>query len=168
MRKGLSSALTVLLVAAACTSTAEPSTTSPTGECSEPPSEELEFESDFDVSLEPNPVEAGGEATLSVNYEGLTKDYIGGAGASWECWDGNSWVKTHILVRAFGDASQPAVIDLSEDENFGIPDIGLLIPNSYQIIVPNVSPGTYRITDYLFGAGTSLTAHVEVEVLGAG
>jgi len=165
MRKTAATALTVLLVAAACTSAAEPSTTSSPGLCSDPPSDELTFDSDFELSLDPNPVEAGGEATLSVNLEGPPNDYIGGAGASWECWDGTSWIETHIVVRAFNVSAQPSVIDLSDDADAAIPDIGLLVPNSYQILVPNVTPGNYRITDHIFGPESTLTAHVAVEVM---
>lgn len=58
------------------------------------------------------------------------------------------------------------MIDLSADTDVGIPDIGLSVPNSYQVLIPQVAPGTYRITDRIFGTGSTLTAHVAVEVRG--
>lgn len=160
----MATAATVLLLAAACTSTADPSTTTPSP-CSDPPASELELDSEFEIGLDPNPVNAGGEATLSVNFEGQPpSDYIGGAGASWECWDGTAWVETHILVRAFNESAQPSVIDLSDEAPVGIPDIGLAVPNSHQVLIPDVESGTYRITDRIFGPESTLTAHLAVEV----
>jgi hypothetical protein len=154
----------VVLLAAGCTAVGEPSTTtSASVACSEPPPEALVAESEFDVDLSPNPVEAGGEAMLSVDYDGPLEGLNGGVGASWECWSGDRWVATHILVRAIEDW-EPSVIDLS-DPSEEVIDIGLLIPNSYQVLIPEVAPGTYRISDGLFGFEMSLTAYVIVEVI---
>lgn len=155
----------VLLVATACTSTADPSTTTTSSLCSDPPSREVHFDPEFEISLDPNPVDAGAVATLSVDFEGQPpSDYIGGAGASWECWNGSAWVETHILVRAFNETVQPSVIDLPADSGVGIPDIGLTVPNSYQVMIPDVASGTYRITDRIFGRESMLISHVAVEV----
>ena len=155
----------LLLVVTACTSTADTSTTTTQSLCSDPPASELEFDSEFEISLDPNPVFAGSEATLSVDYEGQPPgDYIGGAGMSWECWNGVTWVETHILVPGFNESTQPRVIDVSADSDVGIPDIGLTVPNAYQVLIPQVAPGTYRIVDRIFGPESTLTAHVAVEV----
>jgi hypothetical protein len=126
----------------------------------------LVAESEFDVELSPNPVEAGGEATLSVDYDGPLVGFNGGVGASWECWSEDRWVATHILVRTINDW-EPSVIDLSDPREEVI-DIGLLIPNSYQVLIPEVPPGIYRIRDGLFGFELSLTAYEIVEVLPTG
>lgn len=155
----------LLILAAGCTSPAEPSTTTSSGvECSEPPAEALVIESEFDVELSPSPVEAGSEATLSVDYDGPLEGLNGGVGASWDCWSGDRWVATHILVRAIEDW-EPSVIDLSGPREEVI-DIGLPIPNSYRVLIPDVVPGTYRIRDGLFGFEMSLTAFEIVEVVG--
>jgi len=119
----------------------------------------------LDISLDPNAVDAGGEVTLSVHFDGQPPgDYIGAAGMSWECWKGDSWVETHILVRAFNESAKPSAIDLSADGDVGVPDIGLNVPNSYDVLIPQVAPGIYRITDRIFGPDSTLTAHVAVEV----
>lgn len=155
----------LLLVATACTSSAEPSTTTSEGPCTDPPASELEFDSEFDISLDPNTVGPGDGATLSVDFEGQSPgDYIGGAGMSWEWWNGDKWVKTHILVRAFNESTQPSVIDLSTGEDVGVPDIGLTVPNSYEVLIPQVAPGTYRIADRIFGPDSTLTAHIAEKV----
>lgn len=153
-----------MLLVAGCTSGDESSTTtSASVECSEPPSEALLSESEFDVELSPNPVEAGSRATLSVEYEGEISGLNGGVGASWQCWSEDRWVATHILVRGIDD-NEPSVIDLSDSREEVI-DIGLFIPNSYPVLIPDVAPGTYRITDILAGFQMSLTAHEIVEVV---
>lgn len=153
--------LAVLLVVAvsACASPAA----TPGEECVEPPAGEVEPDSEFDVSVEPNPVAAGGTATLSADLAGEFSDYTGGLAAAWECWNGTEWAQTHVLVRAF-DGNEPDVIDLSTDPTVAIPDIGLVIPHSHEITIPDVAPGMYRVTDQLFGAGESLNGHVIVEV----
>ena len=155
----------VLLAAAACTSEADSPTTTAASPCSEPPAGALVFESQFEISLDPGTVDAGGISTLSVEFEGQPpSDYVGGAGMSWECWAGDAWVETHILVRAFNESARPTVVDLAVDSDIAIPDIGLNVPNAYDVLIPHVAPGTYRITDRIFGPNTTLTAHVVVEV----
>jgi hypothetical protein len=166
LKKGTVVAVGVVAFAAGCTSAAEPSTTTSSGvECSAPPAEVLVAESEFDVELSPNPVEAGSEVTLSIDYDGPLEGLNGGVGASWECWSEDRWVATHILVRAIEDW-EPSVIDPS-DPSEEVIDIGLLIPNSYQVLIPEVPPGTYRIRDVLFGFEMSLAAYEIVEVVGS-
>ncbi len=170
MRKLLAISLIVLVATTDCATSTSSSTSTtsslPANGCIEPPADELDVLSDFELTLEPNPVHAGSEATLSVHKDDASTDYIGGAGASWECWNGNEWVATHIVVRAFNESSPAEVIDLAEDTNYGVPDIGLTLPNSFTILIPDVPPGTYRITDYLYGGPEQLVANVTVEVSG--
>ena len=155
----------LVILAAGCTSAAEPPTTTSSGvECSAPPDEALVAESEFDVELSPNPVEAGSEAALSVEYSGSIDGLGGGVGASWECWSEGHWVATHILVRGVNGYG-PTVIDLS-DPSEEVSDLGLRIPNSYSVLIPDVAPGTYRIADFLYGFEMSLTAYEVVEVAG--
>lgn len=153
----------VMLLVAGCTSAGEPSTTTSSGvECSAPPAEALVVESEFDVELSPNPVPAGGEATLSVDYDGPLVGLGGGVGASWQCWSDGEWVSAYVLVR--GTGFEPSVIDLS-DPREEVSDLGLRIPNSYPVLIPDVAPGTYRIVDGLYGFEMSLTAYEIVEVV---
>ena len=152
----------LVILAAGCTSATEPSTTSSGVECSVPPAEVLVAESEFDVELSPNPVEAGSEAMLSIDYDGPLEGLGGGVGASWQCWSKDRWVATHILVR--GTGFEPSVIDLS-DPREEVSDLGLRIPNSYPVLIPNVAPGTYRIVDGLYGFQMSLAGYEIVEVV---
>lgn len=130
----------------------------------EPPTVELQIESDFEITVEPNPVRAGDVVTLKVAPSDETpSDYIGGLGTDWECWDGSKWVQTHKIVRGFN--GEPATIALGSDSTTPIPDLGLSVPNSHQIAIPDVQPGTYRLTDYLYGDESSLMGYEFVEVV---
>lgn len=156
MRVRLSLAATLIVAVGACTSGG--------AECTEPPEDELlNDDSGFEVTVEPNPVVAGTEATLSVlPSEETPRDLIGGLGAEWECWNGSEWVQTHILVR--GANGPAAVVDLTTDSTIAIPDLGLQVPNSYPIVIPDVAPGTYRLTDRLIGNESDLVGYEIVEV----
>lgn len=157
MRVRLSLAAILIVAVGACT---------PAVECTEPPEDQLPTDdSAFEVSVEPNPVAAGAEATLSVSPSHETPaDFIGGLGADWECWNGSEWVQTHTVVR--GALGPPEVVDLSTDSTIAIPDVGLQVPNSHLIIIPDVAPGTYRLTDRLFGNESDLIGYEIVEVTG--
>lgn len=157
MRRWLAIAAILAIIIAACTSGGI--------ECMEPPVGELQAESPFEVAVEPNPVTAGGEATLSVSpSEETPADVNGGLGADWECWDGSEWVQTHRIVRGF-DFGQPATIDLGSDSTIAIPDVGVQVPSSRQIVIPDVEPGTYRLTDYLYDNESNLIGYEFVEVI---
>lgn len=86
MRSHLHIAAAVILTAA-CTTTGNG--------CEEPPASELSRLSDLALTLSPNPVAAGSEATLSLERGGLDETAITGAGAAWQCWDGENWIGTH-------------------------------------------------------------------------
>lgn len=47
-------------------------------------------------------------------------------------------------MRAFGGC-EPITDEIPTGSTVGMPAIGLAVPNSYQIIVPDVEPGTYRM-----------------------
>lgn len=149
-------ALVLILAVGACTSG---------GNCSEPPEDELRTDdSAFEIDAEPNPVTAGAQATLSVSAsEEMSRDFVGGLGVDWECWDGSEWIKTHTLVRdAIGP---PEVIKEGSLSNTAIPDLGLQVPNSHQIVIPDVAPGTYRLVDRLFAFQTEQVGYEVVRVI---
>lgn len=166
-------ALGLLVVLTACSDsssapTAEGSfdsapTTAPGVQCLEPSQPEVELASSLTMILDPNPVEAGAVATLSVSTDEPPYVYLDGAGATWQCWDGIAWVDTYQIVRGF--VGQPTTLELTPGATITIPAIGLPVPNSYRILIPMVPPGTYRIVDQVEGAGGKrLGGHVIVVV----
>jgi hypothetical protein len=130
--------------------------------CVDPPATELEVDSALDLTVEPNPVAAGGPATLSIAQGDLPAHSIVGAGAIWQCWKGTAWVDTHQIVRAFSRGYGDA-IELEPGVAPTIPAVGLEVPSTYPIMIPDVVPGIYRIVDTAFNKG-DVTGFVIVEV----
>lgn len=157
-----------LLILSACASSMDGSsqTTTLGATCSDPPETELEAASDLNLAVEPNPIEAGSVAMLSIERDGLAEDSVTGAGAAWKCWDGSTWVDTHQIVKGF-DGRSGETIELGPGMTTTIPAVGLSIPSSYPIVIPDVPPGTYRIVDEVFEGGARITGFVLVEVLEA-
>ena len=131
-----------------CTATpSQPSSvSSETASCVDPPPEEAARVSTLTMSVVPNPVIAGSQAILSVAPAGLSDDGMVGAGARWQCWSGTEWVDTYQIVRGFG-GYRAVTLPVRPGVTTTIPAIGLPIPNSYPIIIPDVEPGMYRILD---------------------
>lgn len=138
----MAAALTVLLVSC---STDEP-TIEPEVPCEQPAAAETARLSDLDLSVEPATVTAGARATLSIGVGSLPTDAIVGAGVEWQCWNGSEWVPTHQIIRGFG-GYEPITNEAPPGGTTAVPAIGLAVPNSFAIIIPVVSPGTYRIAD---------------------
>ena len=150
-----------VLLLASCASEAE--LRPPIDRCGDPPSEAVLEASQFVLVLDPNPIKAGAEADLTVSGEDLPSDTSGGAGALWQCWTGTQWESTHQILRPF--ASQTGEARYIEPGTVAtIPAVGLPIPNSYRVLVPDVPPGTYRIIDEVWAEGESLTGIVVVVV----
>lgn len=134
--------------------------------CVLPPEDELTVEPDVQLAVDPNPVPAGSPATLSMEQGSLPSGSSVGAGAVWQCWDGSSWVDTHQIVKGFDDGQDAQAIAVRPGATTTIPAIDLPIPSSYPIVIPEIEPGTYRITDeVLTGGEGSITGFVIVEVV---
>jgi hypothetical protein len=132
-------------------------------ECVEPPTSELEQTSELALSVEPHPVDGGAKATLSIELDGLPADTIVGAGVEWQCWDGSDWAPTHQIIRAFGEF-EPVTNEVAPGATTAVVAIGLSVPNSYEIIIPDVAPGIYRIADHAIVPGGEVSGFVMVEV----
>lgn len=133
------------------TASSSTSTTAHTVTCVEPPTTEISRGSEGQLFAETNPVAAGDDLYLSIDAPTDALDPVVGAAAVWQCWDGDTWVDTHQLLRDFGTGG-PATIELTPGATTTIPAIELPVPNRHRVIVPDVAPGTYRITDSVFRA----------------
>jgi hypothetical protein len=132
--------------------------------CFEPTAAEMEARSPVNMYVEPNPVEGGAAALLTVLDDGLPTGSGTGAGAEWQCWDGTAWVATHQLVRGF-DSVEARAIEVGPGMTTSIPAVEFPLTNSFPIIVPDVSPGTYRIADLvLLPDGEEVVGFVHVLV----
>jgi len=134
----------------------------PESPCLDPPAAERTQHAFVASVVEPNPVASGAEATLSVSAEGLPKDAANGVGAAWQCWNGSEWITTHWIVRGSGGQPQTRQVELGV--TMTIPAVALRLPNTYPILIPNVSPGTYRIEEEIFWDGGLTAGYVIVDV----
>jgi hypothetical protein len=103
---------------------------------------------EFPLTIDENPVTAGDTVTIRigsmVTYDpqqqveavdwGIT-DY----GARWECWTGSEWVNTHLL------AYNGETLGGDPSVSTTVPAIGRGLPDAFEVIVPDVRPGWYRI-----------------------
>ncbi|MGH8924708.1 MAG: hypothetical protein ACRDWA_08770 [Acidimicrobiia bacterium] len=106
---------------------------------------------------------AGAAATLSIELDGLPADAIVGAGVEWQCWDGSEWVPTHQIIRGFGEI-EPVTNEVAPGATTAVVAIDMSVPNSSVIIIPDVAPGTYRISDRAIVSGGEVSGFVMVEV----
>lgn len=144
---------------AAVTTVATPSTTTTMasgdgGACVPPPEGVPDELSAVALSVNPNPVSPGGQAVLSVSTEGLPADAGHGIAAAWECWNGTEWIQTHTLLRGLGPCSDPQAPPTCGEPEVREPGIavwaiGLGAHIAYPILIPDVPPGIYRISDWI-------------------
>jgi hypothetical protein len=150
-----------LVLSCAATPSQSSSVTSQSVSCVDPPPEEVARVSTLMVSVVPNPVIAGSQAILSVAPAAFSGDGMVGAGAQWQCWNGTDWVDTYQIVRGFGGYGA-VTLQVQPGATTTVPAIGLPIPNSYPIIIPDVEPGMYGILDTVEPAKVSGFVMVQV------
>jgi hypothetical protein len=131
-----------------------------------PPEDEVTADIEIQLAVDPNPVIAGGAATLSIEQGDLLPGSSVGAGAVWQCWDGSNWIDTFQIVKAFDDGQDAQAIAVQPGATTTIPAVDLPIPSSYPILIPEVEPGTYRIAEEIITGGEDvITGLVFVEVI---
>jgi hypothetical protein len=162
MNRPLAMVLTLVLVA--CASAASPSTATPVAICEEAPPDELEVESEVGIIVSPNPAKARETASLTVSPGDLPSDSVVGVDAEWQCWDGSTWATTHIVYRGFGD-NAGQTIPVNSNFQIQVPSIGLALDQDYPIVIPQVTPGTYRIRDEVLASGERVSGFAFVEVV---
>ena len=100
----------------------------------------------MEMRLDPNPVTAGTEGTLTVT--GPQQPGLGliDTHARWQCWDGEAWTATHTVL--FG-GDTPA---RNPGSTITIAGVALQLPLETTITIPAVASGTYRIADQISSA----------------
>lgn len=142
--------------------------------CTPAPDEQRHSDSEFPLSVSTNPVTAGDVIVLYVGSNEtpgpdsiVGGDALTGYGSSWQCWDGTEWVDTHLLVH--GTDGQGRTLEGEPGVTSTVPAIGLPVPFPFQITVPEVSSGWYRIQSTIFagdggGPPQPFIGYVAVEV----
>jgi len=146
--------LTLLLVASCSGSLA-------TDTCFSPPASELAASSPIEMSLQPNPVVAGTRARLSMDPKGDFAGQFVGIGAELQCWDGANWKPLFLLTRDKPGLS-PSTVPVVPGQTTAVPAIGIPLPDSSEILIPDVPPGVYRIEDHI--EDSTVTGFVIVQV----
>ena len=134
-----------------------------------PPEAEREIlESDFVLTVIPNPAVAGTVAGLVVGIadtapEGMAQAIGGeiavGADAWLQCWNGAGWVDTHHLLAGGGS------VHLLPGVTVTTPPVALSPEDQpFPILVPEVPAGIYRIKDVLNVSGVSRPVYRLLEV----
>jgi hypothetical protein len=162
MSKPLLAALALVVVG--CGPAADTSTSSVATSCQQPPPDEIARESHLDVSVSPNPAAPRDVVELTVSRGDLPNDAVVGVDAEWECWDGSSWVTTHIVYRGFGD-NAGQTIPVNAEFQIRVPSIGLALDEGYPIVIPQVTPGTFRVEDAALADGDTINGFAIVEVV---
>lgn len=121
--------------------------------------------SELVLEIHPNPVGAGETAVLRTTDPVDGEATIVGAGLEWQCWDGEECVATHQLFRAPYYRGGAAAIAVEPGATTAAPAVGVPLPSSDSIVIPEVSPGTYRVVDRgLRPGGSEVTGSLRVEV----
>lgn len=132
-------------------------------DCEMPPESELTVpDSDFTLTVTPNPVSPGGQVELTISSaRAPSGDAITGAVAELQCWDGTSWVDTHWLFKD-GFGSGPVAVE--PDVTITFPAVGLLIDEPHTIVMPDLTPGLYRVEDQVLVGSVNRPVYALVEV----
>jgi hypothetical protein len=89
---------------------------------------------------------------------------VDGVATWWQWWNGTEWIDTYLVERDYGNG--PTTFKIEPGLTTTIPALGLAVPNSATIIIPDVAPGLYRIRDELGSQGSEpITGFVLVEVV---
>jgi len=158
--------LVVGLLAAAC---AGAEGTAPWG-CRSAPVEERDSSSPITLTLTPNPVRAGGIATLEIGVDPPAPEntYMVGWGADWQCWDGSGWASTHLLEQSPG-AGGGSIVERSPGVTVTMPAIGYFAPFTFTVTIPDVPAGWYRISETMGVHGQGETVGYQaVDVVASG
>jgi hypothetical protein len=173
----------LLVVVVGCTSASEETSTTATTPttnpdpfgCESAPEAERHSYSEFPFAIDENPVDAGAETILRVGTPAAidlstnsVPDDLGmtDLGAKWQCWTGTDWVETHVLML---DEETIAAFPGETTTSLGV---GRSLPDSFRVVIPDVSPGWYRIEVRTIGPepfdtdGSERFGYIAVEVSG--
>ncbi len=142
--------------------------------CVSAPEPERHSFSEFPLAITDNPTTGGSATVLRIgtpaaidSTQDSFPDDLGltDLGAKWQCWTGATWVETHVLM-------------LDGDVIVGFPGattttlaIGRSLPGVFDVLVPNVAPGWYRIAVSTSGpepygtANSERSGYIAVEVI---
>jgi hypothetical protein len=154
-------ALLVTLVLASCSSSTASTTTALA--CIEPPADQVVDTGVLPIEVRPNPAPAGSVVEILTGEIRLPQTAVIGIGLDLQCWTGNGWTNFYRLTR--DSLGEPTAIPHGGDVEFAEPDLGLSLPNRSKILIPDVVPGIYRISDAVVDSGREFPGFAFLEVV---
>jgi hypothetical protein len=153
--------LVSILVLVACSSRIDSTTTALT--CLEPPADQVVDTGVLPLEIRPNPAASGTVVELITGQIRLPDSSVAGIGLDTQCWTGVGWTNLYRLTR--DSLGEPTAIPYGTDVTFAEPDLGLSLPNQSRILIPDVVPGIYRISDAVVDSGREFPGFAYLEIV---
>jgi hypothetical protein len=153
--------LVFALVFAACSSSG--TTTSTAIACLEPPADQVVDAGVLWLEILPNPAASGTVVELFTDEIRLPDTPIVGVGLDLQCWTEAGWTNLYRLTR--DSIGEPTAMPYGTGATFAEPDLGVQLPNLSRILVPDLAPGIYRISDAALLAGREFRGFAYLEVV---
>ena len=115
------------------------------------------------MEIRPNPAASGSVVKLLTEEIRLPETPIVGIGFNLQCWTERGWTNLYRLTRDY--LGEPTAIAYGTDVTFAEPAIGLQLPNQSRILVPDLAPGTYRISDTALTPDSEFPGFAYLEVV---
>jgi hypothetical protein len=144
----------------ACSLSTAPTTTAIS--CLEPPADQVLDTGVLPMEIRPNPAPSGSVVELLTEEIGLPEAPVVGIGLNLQCWTESGWTNLYRLTRDY--FGEPSAIAYGTDVTFAEPAIGLSLPDQSRILVPDLIPGIYRISDAALTPGRQFPGFAYLEV----
>jgi len=149
------------VVFAACSSSS--TTTSTAIACLEPPADQVVDTGVLPMEVLPNPVSRGTVVELITGEMRLPNSPVVGIGLDLQCWTESGWTNLFRLTR--DSLGEPTAIPYGMDVTFAEPDLGLSLPDRSRILIPDLVPGIYRISDTVVDSGREFPGFAYFEIV---
>lgn len=137
--------------------------TTTTFACLEPPADQVVDTGVLPIEVRPNPAAAGSVVEIITGEIRLPQAAVAGIGLDLQCWTENGWTNLYRLTR--DSLGEPTATPYGPNARFAEPDLGLTLPDRSEILVPDVVPGIYRISDIVVGSGREFPGFAYLEVM---
>jgi len=141
--------LILALVLFSCSSRTASTTAAPA--CLEPPADQVVDAGVLPIEIRPNPATGGSVVEVITGEIRLPVTPVIDIGLDLQCWTGSGWTNLYRLTR--DSLGEPTAIAFGTAVTFAEPDLALSLPNRSRILIPDVLPGIYRISDTVVDSG---------------
>lgn len=115
------------------------------------------------MEIRPNPTVSETIIELITEEIRLPETPIVGVGLNLQCWTEAGWTNLYRLTR--DSIGEPTAIRYGTGVTFAEPALGVQLPNQSRILIPDLTPGIYRISDAALTAGREFPGFAYFEVV---